>query len=207
MKWIAGLLLAGNVALYLWAGGDRATTPPPPQVNKEGMLLLSELPAAGDSTDRACYRLGPFANAADWQAAKQWMGAQNIAYQATRSAYRELRARRVYVGPFASRRDVRSAARRLTEKGIEHLVESRKPGETQIYLGYFTQDALAVKFMAYLLSRGIKAQSELEYRPMRQFDWMETAALPAAAGDRLLSRRWRAAGISATAIHCPVPRP
>ena len=47
MKWIAALLMIVNVAVYLWAGGQHVTVDVPtslskPDVNKEGMLLLSE---------------------------------------------------------------------------------------------------------------------------------------------------------------------
>jgi len=48
MRWVAALLMIVNVAVYLWAGGQHVAVEAPasvskPDVNKEGMLLLSEI--------------------------------------------------------------------------------------------------------------------------------------------------------------------
>ncbi len=215
MKWVAALLLIANVALYLWAGGGNAggeqNGNPKPDVNREGMLLLSEIQpqAAGAATtglsraDSACYRIGPLKEQAGWASAKLWMSAQKFPYKTVRNASREMRAIRVFLGPFDSAAAAQPAMASLTEKEIDHFVdpEAGEQGAVRVSLGYFTQEELAVKFIAHLLARGIEANSRTEYRAMGPFHWME-ASIDTPRRDRLLSRRWPEKGVVAREIDC-----
>ena len=246
IKWLAGLLLIANVALYLWVGGggtERAGAVEP-DVNKEGMLLVSEARTETGETERvpdanpaaanlanaangetveaavkpsaadpekpapagagraalACYRIGPFKGEAGWLAANQWMTAQKFRYTAVRSESREMRAVRVFLGPFdpATAKQMMNG---LKEKGIDHYAYLKAQGEVSISLGYFTQEELAEKFIAHLVSQGIKANSRKEYRAIGPFDWME-AAIDTQRRDSLLSRRWPGKGVAVLKVDC-----
>ena len=226
MRWVVALLLFANVALYLWVGdrtGDDAQgLSAEPEVNREGMLLLHEIRQGNQATAAApatkpspspgklapdaranlsCYRIGPFKKDADWQAANRWMRARQFAYQAVRSESREMRAVRVYLGPFDSRAAARPVMNWLKERGIEHFADPGEQGLVRVSLGYFTQEALAVKFIAHLLSQGVEASSRPEYRAMGPFDWME-ASVATARRDLLLSRPWPGKGVAVLEIHC-----
>ncbi|MGI9310742.1 MAG: SPOR domain-containing protein, partial [bacterium] len=126
-----------------------------------------------------CYRIGPFAPAEDWAAAGRWMAAQRLAYRAVRSERREMRATRVFLGPFESRAAAAPALRRLEQAGIEHYPISPASdsdggeGAVLFSVGYFTQAALALRFAADLRARGFDAASRSEYRAVGPFDWME----------------------------------
>ena len=149
-------------------------------------------PALAADGGSACYRIGPFKAEAHWLAANRWMRARQLDYQAVRSERREMRAVRVYLGPFKSRDAAQPVMDDLEDRGIEHFADSGEGRSVRISLGYFTQEALAVKFIAHLLSQGVEARSRLEYRVMGPFDWME-ASLPTADRERLLSRNWQGA--------------
>lgn len=220
MKWGVVLLLIANVALYLWAGGgiERAGSVKP-EVNKEGMRLLGEPQSAGadsaaTSPDGAqarsartgqaalsCYRLGPFKDEAARSAAARWMSSRQLTYRAVRSESREMRAVRVYLGPFDTLDAAGPAMRGLKEKAIDHFVDPEARGQVYVSLGYFSQEALAVKFVAHLLTRGIDAKSRAEYRAMGPFDWME-AAVDTTRRDLLLARRWPEKGVTVFKIGC-----
>ena len=243
MKWLAGLLLIANVALYLWVGGGGTewAGAVEPDVNKEGMLLVSEArtetgeterspganPAAanlanGETVEAAvkpsaadlekpapagagraalsCYRIGPFRGDAGWLAANQWMTAQKFRYTAVRSESREMRAVRVFLGPFDPA-VARQMMNGLKEKGIDHYANFKAQREVRISLGYFTQEELAEKFIAHLVSQSIKANSRKEYRAIGPFDWME-AAIDTQRRDSLLSRRWPGKGVAVLKVDC-----
>ncbi len=228
MKWVAALLLALNAAIYLWAGGGNGgggSAPAEPDVNTEGMLLLSEVPTAarenarnadiepsGIDSDTArpqrpetsCYRIGPFKAEADWRAATRWMAAQPFAYQALRSESRTMRAIRVFLGPFDSPAAAEPMAEWLKEQGVEHFanaVNEGGGGALRLSLGYFTQEELAVKFLAHLQSLGIEADSGVEFRLIGPFDWLE-ASVETARRDLLLARRWSGPGVAIIEVDC-----
>ena len=222
MKWSVGLLLLANVALYLWLderNEDHEQVPlAQPEVNREGMLLLHELgganssPAAQATADftapattakgnSSCYRIGPFKEATAWQAANQWMKSRQFAHQAVRSASRELRAIRVYLGPFESHAEAQPIMDWLDERSIEHFIKPGKLEQVRISLGYFIQEALAVKFIAYLLSQDIVANSQPEYRTIGPFDWLEASIAPTRR-NALLSHDWREKGVATLEITC-----
>ncbi len=221
MKWVALLLFIANVVFYLWAGSGNGVVEPPglatPDVNPDGMLLLGEAQTATasenaprpspeearqDMPDLSCYRIGPFRESSGWLAAEQWMGAQQFAYRAVRSERREMRAIRVYLGPFDSADAAKPTVDWLETQGIEHFADPQEPGEMRISLGYFIQEALAARFAAHLLSRGIEANSRVEYRVMGPFDWMEATVDSTARRDLLFSRRWFEEGVAVSKIDC-----
>ena len=228
MKWLAALLLVANAALYLWAGGndggggERAAAQP--DVNADGMRLLGELrprapvprepdtsrnadiepsgldPAATPRPASSCYRIGPFKRQADWQAATRWLESQQFVHQAVRSESRQMRAVRVYLGPFESFDAAAPTAEWLTKRGVDHFA---KPvdGGVRLSLGYFVQEELAERYLEQLRARGIEANSDMDYHPIGPFDWLE-ASVEDARRDVLLGRRWAGSGVAMIEVDC-----
>jgi len=213
MKWLLTLLLAANIAFYLWVGGrgarvEQASAPPAAAgVNREGMLLLQELGArksAPASSEALCYRIGPFKRETAWRTAREWMREQQFPHTATRSTIRRMRALRVYLGPFKTRAAAQAevAARRLGQKNIEHFIDVRKPGEVRISLGYFIQPALAARYIANLRAlHGVEAKKGVEYPKMGPHDWIE-ASIDPAQREALASRAWGDEGVAAVTVDC-----
>ncbi len=253
MKWIAAILMILNVTVYLWASGNQVETsllenPSSPDVNKEGMLLLSEAggtkqfgiiatgnlqkslntdervaksddsddgqtsqsserttgldtgenliitediiegdeissaTAVGDSLSGSaglaaqCYRIGPFRKPEPWEVAQNWLSEQGVSFKHVTSESRELRAVRVYLGPYSSTSEAQTAVKLLESKNLDHFVYQLGDGATRVSLGYFTQEELATKFLDYLAGIKVEAQSQPEYRILGPFNWMEISA-------------------------------
>lgn len=207
----------GMLLLHEIRQGNRLTAAAPatkPSPGKPAPDADSTAPAAANGTlrpavvaptpiiraDLLCYRIGPFKKEADWRAANRWMRSRQFDYQVVRSESREMRAVRVYLGPFDSRAAARPVMNKLEDRGIEHFINLGERGLVRVSLGYFTQDALAVKFIAHLLSQGVEASSRPEYRAMGPFDWMEASV--ATRRDLLLSHNWPGKGVAVLEIDC-----
>ena len=267
MKWIAAILMITNVAVYLWAGGRQSdpiteSAAVQPDVNREGMLLLSEVkpsraavsatslapaPTAGEQAEpevqsdgsvttglgsadiivsedivtvgddvnqasvqldsetetkaAMCFGVGPFKGEEAWLAATSWMVENNYAYQHVTSESRELRAVRVFLGPYAASADVDPVIALLDQRGLDHFVYQVADGSTRISLGYFTQEELATKFMTYLDSLNIAASSQAEYRRLGPFNWME---IPPGQVDSvtITGRDWNETGVTVLTVSC-----
>ena len=250
MKWIAAVLMIINVGTYLWASGrqinvDTRVIDSGPDVNKEGMLLLSEvvslkvigevqprlinnpeqLPATGAllqggvgegykttpledaavaSLDAgvvdACFRVGPFKKSDSWQSAVNWMKQQGMAFTHVSSDVRELRAVRVFLGPYVRQSEIDSVIKLLQQKGLEYFSKTAD-GSTRISLGYFTQEELATKFISHLRSINIEASSASEYRKLGPFNWMEVSANGIKHQD-FFNRDWNEPGIDLLKLDC-----
>jgi len=158
-------------------------------------------PPAGDSQTRSCHRIGPFKGRQNWAAAAAWMRAQGVDYQAIRSARRTTQVVRVYRGPFATRAAAVAAVAALEAAGLEHFVEADATGAVTISLGYFTQAALAEKYLAHLRARDIDAQSRRAYRDLGPHDWFE-ATVDAAGRAALAARDWAEASAVVVEVDC-----
>ncbi len=267
MKWIAVLLMIANVVVYLWASGyqnnvDETVINAKPDVNREGMLMLSEIgdlkqvgniagsqqsvselvglekkPTKADNSDRigsqnshqitgnsgasisntdkvpaptksavsallsSCYRLGPFKKEASWQAAIQWMKQHKIAFQRVTSESREFRAVRVYLGPYQSASAAESTVRLLKSKNLDHFLYLAKDDSVRISLGYFTQEALAEKFLAHLQSLDVQAKSQAEYRQLGPFNWL-VIAVGSTKDKQFISHDWAEPNVGLSHSDC-----
>lgn len=179
------------------APAAKTPAPPPPEKTRQPGVA----PTAVAPVDISCYRIGPFKKNAGWLIASRWMKFQRFDYRAVRSQSREMRAVRVFLGPFDSHAAARPVMNWLDDRGIGHFTDPGEHGQVRISLGYFIQEALAVKFVAHLLSQGIEASSRLEYRAMGPFDWME-ASINTARHTALLSHDWPEKGAAVLAIGC-----
>ena len=257
MKWIAALLLIVNVAVYLVASGRQISETGQnsnnvPDVNKEGMLLLSEtsikssgiaesttgvsldpiegeelaeddqLPSALIQTEdsiseseltqlevaeaqpaatQMCYRIGPFKKENSWAFAQTWMDENSVQYNHITSDSRELRAVRVYLGPFNSESATDAEVQKLKSKALDHFVYKVENGLIRISLGYFTQEELADKFLSYLDSIGIEAKSQPEYRKLGPHNWLEIP-VENINQSQLVQRDWQESSVNISKIQC-----
>ncbi len=248
MKWIAILLMIANVATYVSIGGKGVSNELPPlvgnpDVNKEGMLLLTEIVAReaagitrqqtgdpalpevgssnipdsssgndGSSNGTApvsaeaggrlpCYRVGPFKAAGVLQSATDWLHTQKWPFRQTSTQGRELKSVRVYLGPFNDRAATTKTVNRLKTLDLNSFVYPLDQGGFNISLGYFTQQALARKYVDYLKSIGVEAQSRTEYRQLGPYHWVEVS-MDAQNRQLLQSQSWTEGGITVSETGC-----
>ncbi|MDD9855026.1 MAG: hypothetical protein OXU88_02475 [Gammaproteobacteria bacterium] len=159
---------------------------------------LDSQPAA-----RSCHRIGPFKGGDAWDAAERWMRAQGFDYRAVRSARRATQVVRVYLGPFDSRAAAAPTLAWLQESDLEHFVEADSAGrKTVISLGYFTQAALAEKYIAHLRARNIAARARRDYRDIGPHDWFEATVATARRREQLRARQWAEPGAVVIEVDC-----
>lgn len=186
MKWVVAVLVLVNVLLVLWAvgPGERLIGSGPvalAPVNPGSMRLLD--PAAGvpaGAGTTVCIRIGPFyshAAAAEVQRTVRGMGLEP---RRTTVEEREIRAQRVYLGPFASAAELTAARGQLRELSVDHYVID-DAGQQSLSLGLFTQTAMAERYLDHLAAQGVQAGLRPEMRSFGPTLWLEVRGL--AAGD------------------------
>jgi len=160
-------------------------------VQESEIDLAALVPAESGSlpTGLSCYRIGPFKSGSIWSRANSWVQSQDISITPVRSESRELRAVRVYVGPFESIAAAQGDVEALKQKELDYFVYLRDDNQARISLGYFTQEELSIKFVDYLKTQNIEAKSQPEYRTLGPYDWMDVEI----EGERrglILDREW-----------------
>lgn len=190
MKWLAGFLLLINAGLFLWATGhdpDRAgPSGSHPVVNAESMRLLNEVglddTAVPDDGQR-CVRIGPFSSSAVASLAAQKLDAMSISHSRRTVGSREIRAYRVFLGPFDSDAAMEVQRRLLEAAGVEDYYV--KPGSDGgggiISLGLFSQRDGAEVMRRNLADDNIEAKLRTEERVLEPNFWLEVDD-PAVAG-------------------------
>lgn len=148
-----------------------------------------------------CFRVGPFKKENSWLSANEWMAQNGISFQHVTSESRELRAVRVYLGPYDSISDTSSTVDQLKGKNLDHFVYLVENGLARISLGYFTQEELAAKFLEYLNTIDVDAQSQLEYRQLGPFNWMEIPVGNVESG-QLSNHDWIEESVGLTQVDC-----
>lgn len=190
MKWLAGFLLLFNAGLFLWATGhdpDRAgSSGSYPVVNAEGMRLLSEVAPEDTSAPddgRRCVRIGPFSSSAVASLAAQKLDAMSISHSRRTVGSREIRAYRVFLGPFENDSAMDVQRRLLEAGGVEDYYV--KPGSDGgggiISLGLFSQRDGAEVMRRNLAEDNIEAKLRTEERLLEPNFWLEVDD-PAVAG-------------------------
>jgi len=213
MKWLAGLLVLVNAALFLWAAGPGVARTGSgaayPVVNPEAMALLSEVQrnrgAAGEDAAR-CARIGPFVDSAVMAVAAQKLDALALPYTRRTVKAREIRAYRVFMGPFASESALQAGRRRLDDAGVEDYYVTGDDGTGRILsLGLFSQSDGAQILQRRLARRGIEAGLRTEDRVLKANFWLEIDNPAAARGlpDELAGARWGEKGARVRRYDCP----
>ncbi len=186
MKWVFALLVLVNVGMYLWATGHKTSGSPSARtvVNTEGMRLLSELPAARNNRSaRSCYRVGPFSEEDGSIQAAATLNALSVVYTSLTIKKRQVRAYRVYLGPFNTSEQIETQRNILRSSGInEHYVKSERDTQDLISLGLFSQQARADDFLQQLNKKDIRAKTRPENRTLGPTYWLELHDLESNSG-------------------------
>jgi hypothetical protein len=177
MKWFFALLVLANVGMYLWATGHKTSgsSAVRSSVNADGMILLSELPATGNNRSASsCYRIGPFSDEGGSVKAVETLNELSVSHTALTIKKREVRAYRVYLGPFSTPEQIERQRSILRGSGInEHYVKSEREAQDLISLGLFSQQARADQFMQELIGKDVRAKTRPENRTLGPTYWLE----------------------------------
>lgn len=187
MKWVFATLLLCNVGLYLWTYGQRPASTEfiRPPVNGETMMLLSEIaPVKSETPDEIadgqpaeqpyCLRIGPFFDIAQASESGDRLSKLSIPFEARSVKAREIRAYRVFLGPFPSTEAVQEQRAVLNENDItDHYVKKQSGEEDIISLGLFTQSDGADSLVSQLKAKDITAQIRIEDRLLNSTYWLE----------------------------------
>lgn len=173
MKWLVGVLLLLNVAVFMWGSWYKAIPPGAavkarPPVNADKIRPLRKpTPANVSGVDgseqrgRLCISLGPFASAAQVSAAIST--AQRLGAMTTRSEQLEetTTSYRVYLPVLASRKLAERKRAQLTELGFkEHYIIEEPGRENAVSLGVFAVEKNAAALVRALAEKGVSAKQE-----------------------------------------------
>ena len=156
---------------------------------------------SSDEPAQACYRVGPFKKENSWTAALDWIKERNVPYSPVTSESRELRAVRVFMGPYNSETQIAPVMKALKEKKLDHFVYQVEEGVFRVSLGYFTQEELASKFLGYLESIKVQANAQPEYRQLGPYNWLEIP-FEAVQLEALSQRNWLESSIGLSRVEC-----
>lgn len=213
MKWLAGFLLLLNAALFLWATGHDPGQPTSaaayPVVSAESMRLLSEVKARRESSgdDKPlCVRIGPFDSSAVVSLAAQQLDAMSLSYTRRTVKAREIRAFRVFLGPFQSESAITTQRRLLENAGVEdYYVKRLEDGGGIVSLGLFSQREGAEIRQRQLDAKGVEAKLRTEQRVLEPNFWLEVNDPGVAGGvpDELAGANWGEKSARARRYECP----
>lgn len=212
MRWLVGFLVLLNAALFLWATGHEsggpATASAYPVVSAESMRLLKEVRPDDGPQDTAsqCARIGPFVNSAVAALAAQKLDSMSLRYTQRTVKSREIRAFRVFLGPFVSQSAIEAQKRLLDGAKVkDYYVKHDEQGAGIISLGLFSQRDGAEKLLDQLGRRDIQAELRTENRVLHPSFWLEIDD-PAAARRvpaELAQASWGEKGAQFRPYDCP----
>lgn len=213
MKWLVGLLCLLNAGLFLWATGHGpggfAPASAYPVVNAENMRLLREVRTQNESARPGaarCARIGPFVDSTVAALAAQKLDTLSLSHTRRTVESREIRAYRVFLGPFDSRSAIEAQSRVLEAGDVQDFYVKRdEQGAGIISLGLFTQRNGAEAVVDELDRLGIQARIRPEDRVLKPSFWLEIDD-PAANRDlppELAGARWGEKGAELRRYECP----
>ena len=157
-------------------------------------------PARAQPAPPLCFRVGPFGRKQQLEDVAVGLRQEGIDFRVVQSRPRQLKATRVYLGPYPSRAEASAMVRRLKGMGVD-AYPFRNGSRFRVSLGYFTQEELAGKYTAALAGKGIKARTEPEFKTLRPFDWLEVR-IPGDRAARINGRDWGGPGIEVKPVAC-----
>lgn len=210
MKWMVGFLLVLNAGLFLWATGRESggseSAAAYPVVSAESMRLLSEIKAENSSDREArCVRIGPFENSAVAALAAQKLDAMFLKYSRLTVKSREIRAFRVFLGPFESPSAIQVQRELLDAAGIEDYYVKRDDQNAVISLGLFSQREGAEALQEKLGRNNVQSKLRAEDRVLEPNFWLEINE-PAVARNvppELDDARWGEKDAKTRRYECP----
>lgn len=213
MRWLVGLLVLFNAALFLWATGHDPGRPASasayPVVSAESMRLLKEVKSDREvsaNEDARCARIGPFVNSAVAALAAEKLDSMSLSFTRRTVKSREIRAFRVFLGPFESQSAIDAQERLLDAAKIEdYYVKHDEQGGGIISLGLFAQSDGAEKLLNELSARDVQARLRTENRILEPSLWLEIDDPAVARGipRELAQASWGEKGAQIRRYGCP----
>lgn len=131
-------------------------------------------PAAVAAIPPFCLRIGPFYDEALAESTSERLKSMALAVSTRTVQAREIRAYRVYIGPFDTRDEVSAQSAELRDKGVREHYIKRDPGKKDVIsLGLFTQKTGAASLVEQLESKGVTAKTVTEDRLLDPTYWLE----------------------------------
>jgi len=199
MRWWVLALALINLTVFLGAQMRTAPDPafsPRAPVDTTAMRLLSEVDrpparvAAGEVGGR-CMRLGPFLDLNAVAAARGGLLERGFSPRERVTPAREVRAWRVFVGPFDADEEVERMRDRLLASGVEDFYLMRgESGVGALSLGLFSVQGAAEDLAAGVGAGGIDASVRSEDRPVGPVYWLEFADTAGGVAGSLPSDFW-----------------
>lgn len=205
-RWIFAALVLANLGLLLW--GIQYVEPERPaqspmldEINSAKMRLLSEMPA-GKLVPRpkpapppaptptldgqACFRLGPFADAAHAKKVEESLQTQSIPFTRREETLQGVAGYRVFLPPFATKEQAEQKRRELTQLGFkDHALMQEEGFRNAVSLGVFAIEANAQSHLKRLVQAGVVATLQ-PVEQNRVVQWLEIR--PAEPNPELPSR-------------------
>jgi hypothetical protein len=121
-----------------------------------------------------CLRVGPFYDENLAERTEERLKSMLLAVRVRTVQAREIRAYRVFLGPFDSRDEINALQNELTEKGVKEHYIKRDPGKKDVIsLGLFTQKTGAESLLDQLQKKGVSAKTVTEDRLLDPTYWLE----------------------------------
>ena len=221
-KWLFALLVLANVGLALWATGFRPGSDVPegprPALHPDKMRLVDESgaqllarnarPAAAGKTEAGgCYRIGPFADAAQADKASAVLKEIPLAYERRAEEQTVVTGYRVYLPPLPTRDTAEKKRRELSRLGFKDSSVMQEEGmENALSLGLFTVKANAQKHLQALAAKKIDARMQT-LSQARTLHWLYLGAVesPADVLPRLRAADWGGAEAKTEETPCQPP--
>ena len=200
MKWLFGILILINAGVLLWAvahknllGGEQIAGRPP--IAPETMRLVQPAPQApaGPVLAAACFRIGPFFDRQQLALASQKLEGLGVAFSQRDVGARQIRAFRLFLGPYPSLEAAQAEEERLAVAGVaDHYV--KQDGETGpiVSLGLFSQQQSAEALRGEVEGKGFGPELRIEDRTLAATFWLElmNAEANRRSADALVASVW-----------------
>ncbi len=180
-----------------------------PNVNDEETQSPERM-YAEQQVAETCFRVGPFEDESSMELASAWMNENEITAKEITGNSREIKAIRIFVGPFLQKEPLQ---RYISELKIKQLQFREMNRELEYYvyggsetgylisLGYFHQQELASRYLNDLQEIGIQAELEPNYETVGPLYWLETM-VPLDFIDQFQARKWAGEKVKSAKIEC-----
>lgn len=121
---------------------------------------------------RLCYRVGPYTAQGALDNAVAVISNQNIEFAVTETySERQVKAARVYLGPFPTDDVMQSMRARLKEQRVDHFVVNID-GQPRLQLGYFSGLSRGQNYQKWLVTAGFDAKLDKIYKAKLSDAWI-----------------------------------
>lgn len=180
-----------------------------PLVDDEETQIPERMYAEQQATE-ICFRVGPFGDEPSMEQASAWMDENEITAETITGNSREIKAIRIFAGPFLRKESLQRYISELKIKKLQFREMNRELdyyayGDSEtgflISFGYFHQQELAHKYLNDLQEIGIQAELEPDYETVGPLYWLETV-VPFDFIDHFQSRQWADEKVKTAKIEC-----